>query len=87
MVTLVDNDSLVRDDIYLYTERSSRMIVEVQLFSDYCLVRPVSPQFYNYIKKMSHTDLVKDYDEYAGERETVLNYLRGIAQEVVTSDD
>jgi hypothetical protein len=65
------------ETMYLYTEKATRLIYEVQFVDDYCLVRPVDPLFHLAVKKMDVSELANDFDEYQGNWEEIRLFFRG----------
>lgn len=63
------------ETMYLYTEKATRLVYEVQFIESYCLVRPVDPAFHLAVKKMSLPELAEDFDEYAGNWEEVRRFF------------
>lgn len=76
-----EDDSDLFHDIYV--ETSTSLIYEVQMFSDFCLVRPASPQMYAGIRKLSMVQFSKEFHEYCGDHEAVRNYLRNAGADFI----
>lgn len=67
----------------IYVERDTSLLYEVKFFGDFVLVRPASPAFYMALKKLSHSEFARDFDEFYGNHEEVKNVLRGMPPEII----
>lgn len=47
----------------LYMNKKTCLLYDVKFFKDFVIVRPVEPDFYHLIARMSYNDLAKDYEE------------------------
>lgn len=59
----------------LVTETETALIWEAKYFSDFILVRPVSPCLYHQIRKLDHVQFTKEFSEFLGNPTDVRNYL------------
>lgn len=53
-------------NIVLYVERSTGLIYEAQLFTTCVIYRPATLGFQDVLKKVSHSEFVKEFDEFLG---------------------
>lgn len=80
------SDPIERDVLPLYVEKKSRMIVEVQFYDNFVLIRPAStmrPMVYR-VKLM---DFVRDYEEFAGDYVKLVKYLRGDSESPLQGEE
>jgi hypothetical protein len=76
----VDDSDLFHD---IYVETASSIIHEVQMFADFCLVRPASPNMYAGIRKLSMVQFSGEFHEYCGDHEAVRAYLRNAGADFI----
>lgn len=67
----------------IYVERDTSLLYEVKFFDMFVLVRPASPAFYLALKKMSHSEFARDFDEFYGDHEQVKTCIRGLSPELI----
>jgi hypothetical protein len=72
-----EEDFMEDMETYLYTEKSSNMIYDIRFFDGFVIARPATPAFYNAIRKLSHLQFSKEFDEYWGDPELVKGYMWG----------
>lgn len=63
------------DDISLYVENETGIIFEAKFFEDYAILRPVTPELFHDIRKISFHDLTMHYDDFCGNRNEVLEFM------------
>lgn len=73
--TEVENEDEV---VSLWTETKTRLIYEAKFFGDFVIVRPISPGLAGLIKKLSYTELARDFTEYSGDYSVVKAYIDGL---------
>jgi hypothetical protein len=80
-----DEEEEQEDEIFyeIYTEVATNMLYEVQMFSDFVLVRPASPSLYTAIRKLSVIDFSKEFREYYGDAEAVRETLRSSRADLI----
>jgi hypothetical protein len=79
---------LTEDDFHdtigeIYVERQTSLLYEVKFFETFVLVRPASPAFYLALRKMSHSEFAKYFDEFYGDHEQVKTHIRGMSPEII----
>lgn len=47
----------------LYMQKTTCLLYDVKFFDDFVIVRPVEPEFYHLIKRLSYNDLANDFEE------------------------
>lgn len=47
----------------LYMHKRTHLLYDVKFFDDCVIVRPVSPEFYHQIARLSYNELSEDYEE------------------------
>lgn len=47
----------------LYMHKKTHLLYDVKFFDDCVIVRPVSPEFYHQIERLSYNDLAESYEE------------------------
>lgn len=78
-----DEDELLPD---LWVERETSLIYEVRFLETCTIVRPVTPHFYLSIRKMSHMEFARDFEEFFGDRDAVREFVRGTEPEFVVEN-
>lgn len=73
--TEVENEDT--EVISLWTETKTRLIYEAKFFGDFVIVRPLSPGLAGLIKKLTYTELARDFTEYSGDYSVVKAYIDG----------
>lgn len=71
------------ETMYLYTEKSTRLLYEAKLFDDFVIVRPLDPNFHDAMEKMEHGRFVDEYEEYLGDCSKVRQYMAGMAETIL----
>ena len=72
------------DDLtFFYTEKSTALIYEARLFDGFALIRPAIPAFYLALRKISLTDFVREFEEYAGDSASIRSFLWGDPEAIV----
>jgi hypothetical protein len=61
----------------LYVEISTSIIYEVKFFENCVLVRPATPGLYLSIKKISHDEFSKTFEEFSGDTKEVREFIKG----------
>jgi hypothetical protein len=69
-----DLDELLPD---IYVETATGLLYECKFFDGFVLVRPASPTFYLAIKKMSHVDFSREFEEFSGDLDEARAAIRG----------
>lgn len=73
-----EEDLMLREfDGVFYTEISTRLIYEAQLYEDFILVRPASPAFRLSLRKLSYPEFAMEFDEFLGNHDQLRAFLRG----------
>jgi hypothetical protein len=67
----------------IYVERDTSLLYEVKFFDTFVLVRPASPAFYLALRKTSHNEFARDFDEFYGDHEQVKNHIRGLSPQII----
>jgi hypothetical protein len=67
----------------IYVETATNLIHEVQLFDDFVLVRPASPNLYLAIRKLPILEFSKEFHEYLGDCQAVRDYLKNSLADIV----
>lgn len=67
----------------IYVERDTSLLYEVKFFQDFVLVRPASPAFYLALRKMSHNDFARDFDDFNGDHQEVKEALSGMSPDII----
>jgi hypothetical protein len=78
-------ESTEDSDIFydIYVETQTNLIHEVQLFEDFALVRPASPNLYLAIRKLPLLEFSKEFHEYLGDCQAVRDYLKNSLADIV----
>lgn len=72
-----DEDDYIDDLIYLYVEKRTGLLHEVQLFNDFVLVRSATPEFrVGSMQKLSNNMFHRAFEEYQGDQ----RYAKAIAE-------
>lgn len=51
---------------FLYAEKSSGILYEVQFFETFVLHKPATPEFADILRKVSYEEFEKDFEEFQG---------------------
>lgn len=78
--SLSEIEDVFEDDSVLYVEVETRIIFEAKLFPDFVLVRPVSPQLYHQIRKVTMLDFGKEFEDFLGDHKAVRGFLNGTVE-------
>ena len=73
--TELDDEILEDMETFIYVEKSSKLLYEGRHFTDFGLLRPVTPSLSSLKQKLSHTKFAKEFEEYCGDPEPVRNAL------------
>lgn len=68
-------DELLPD---IYVETATSLIYEVRFFDTFVIVRPATPAFYLAIRKLTHTDFSKLFEEFNGDKDEVRAFIKGM---------
>lgn len=73
------------EDVFgdIYVERKTTLLYEVKFFSDFVLVRPASPSFYQALRKMDYGSFADEFEEYNGDHEAVKECIRGMQPDLI----
>jgi hypothetical protein len=72
-------------DFRFYVERATTLIYDARFFDEFVIVRPASPAFYLSIRKLSHSEFIREFEEYAGDQQQVAAFLLGGGEPVIIS--
>lgn len=61
----------------LYVEKKTHFIYEVKFFDSFVIVRPATPSFYLAIRKLSHVDFSKEFEEFGGDQDVARAFIKG----------
>jgi hypothetical protein len=82
---LLDNDEDEELLPGLYVEKKTKIIYEVKFFDNCVLVRPATPGLYLAIRRISHDEFSKDFDEFSGDTKEVREFIKGKNREFEVS--
>lgn len=77
---LLEEEDLLPD---LYVEKSSHIIHEVKFFDKCVLVRPATPGLYLAIRKLSHDEFLREFEEFSGDIQEVRDFIKGKTAEIL----
>ncbi len=61
----------------MYVEKTTRIIYEVRPFEDFVLIRPMTPQLFLAIKKLTHVQFAHNFEVFHGDRDEVREIMWG----------
>lgn len=64
-------------DTSFYTEKTTRLIYEVQFFQDFALARPASPAFRSALRQLNFKEFTEEFEEFAGDPQIIRDLLNG----------
>lgn len=63
-------------ELNLCTELSTSRLYETKTFDDFVMARPILPQFYNHIRKLTPEEFSQEFEDYTGDRTAMRKFLR-----------
>lgn len=76
----VEEEELLPD---IFVEIATSLLYEVRFFDTFVIVRPATPALYLAIRKLSHVDFSRLFEEFGGNKEEVRAFMRGMTPDFI----